>query len=52
MHDPENEIENTLWEALADRTDEVVEIALAARAAVLKAATGCSEFLGFVAQQN
>lgn len=39
-------IEKTLWEVMSDRPDAVVEIALAARKSVLKAAAGCSEFVG------
>jgi hypothetical protein len=46
MPDLNETIEKTLWEVLSDRTDKVVEIALAARKSVLKAATGCSEFVG------
>jgi len=38
----------TAWRhcSIKDRPDAVVEIALAARKAVLKAATGCIEFVG------
>ena len=39
-------IETTLYQVLSDRTDEVVDTALAARKSVLKAAPGCSEFVG------
>jgi hypothetical protein len=46
MPDSNQLVETTLWEVLSDRPDEVVEIALTARQAVLKAAAGCSEFLG------
>ena len=46
MPDPNELVENTLWEVMSDRPDAVVEIALAARKSVLKAAAGCSEFVG------
>jgi len=51
MSDPNELVETTLWEVMADRTDAVVEIALAALQSVLKAAAGCSEFVGETARQ-
>lgn len=44
--DDDQLVETTLYQLMADRTDEVVELALAARKSVLKAASGCSEFVG------
>ncbi len=40
------DVETSIWQALSDRPDAVVELALSARKQVLKLATGCSEFLG------
>ena len=44
--DNDQSVETTLYQVLSDRTDEVVDIALAARNSVLKSAPGCSEFVG------
>jgi hypothetical protein len=46
MSDQNDLVETTLWEVMSDRPDAIVEIALAARKSVLKAAAGCSEFVG------
>lgn len=39
-------VETTLFQVLSDRADELVDTAMAARKSVLKAAPGCSEFVG------
>jgi hypothetical protein len=44
--DNDQSVEMTLCEVMSDRSDEVADTALAARKSVLKAAAGCSEFVG------